>query len=208
MAYVDPLVIPCRQCGRPKSEHSGKNHTGLCPGGGVGQRYLQVGLPARGPWLILEHCLAENHNTVHSSQAGKGRIRCICPHAVSLKKDRDRAWGETRRRDKKEEARRLLTEKANREIEAVQRIAAPRKGAGGRTPRLELAACRGQYDTVDAAYSSDRAYGAARELCGLCPVLQACDRYITDAEEPAGSWGGVWAGMSPRERAQRVVTRV
>lgn len=40
----------------------------------------------------------------------------------------------------------------------------------------------------------------ARLLCESCPARGACLEWIVAVEDPAGSWGGMIGGMSPRER--------
>lgn len=42
----------------------------------------------------------------------------------------------------------------------------------------------------------------AQELCRRCPVLNACDTWITQAENPPGSWHGIYAGKTPTQRKE------
>lgn len=44
----------------------------------------------------------------------------------------------------------------------------------------------------------------AKRWCRACPVLDQCRAWVMEFEhgEPAGNRFGVWAGMTPRERAR------
>jgi WhiB family redox-sensing transcriptional regulator len=41
----------------------------------------------------------------------------------------------------------------------------------------------------------------AKQVCRLCDVRPACLAYITDIEANAGIRHGIWAGLTPTERA-------
>lgn len=48
---------------------------------------------------------------------------------------------------------------------------------------------------------------AARKLCASCLVRDECDAWITRAENPAGAWHGMYAGLTPSERRHRAEAR-
>lgn len=60
---------------------------------------------------------------------------------------------------------------------------------------------------VDAA-KGDRGPGKelARKLCRGCPVRDACHAWVTRAENPPGSWHGMYAGRTPAERRSAAVS--
>jgi hypothetical protein len=43
---------------------------------------------------------------------------------------------------------------------------------------------------------------AARDICAACPITtrRACAGWVLANESPPGSWYGMYAGMTPRER--------
>lgn len=40
----------------------------------------------------------------------------------------------------------------------------------------------------------------ARVMCGQCRVTKECRAWVLEEEEPAGSWGGMIAGLTPEDR--------
>jgi hypothetical protein len=40
----------------------------------------------------------------------------------------------------------------------------------------------------------------ARELCADCPIKRQCAAWVLSAEVVPGSWGGVYGGLSPKDR--------
>lgn len=65
---------------------------------------------------------------------------------------------------------------------------------------LKLLDGAGRKSDSDASLAERRE--AARWMCRGCPVLAQCLTRVTEEEQPAGAWGGFYAGMS---RHQRVV---
>ena len=69
---------------------------------------------------------------------------------------------------------------------------------------LSEARCKGQPTAI--FFAADNERGAtlrrnerrAKDICWLCPVLEACRDYALNAEEPYGIWGG----LNPAERRQ------
>lgn len=173
-----------------------------------------------GPWRILDDCPSPvTHNTLNAARGvtyiratGRSRrqvvAKCICPGGQrAIKRDN--------------EARRLRTITANERNGSTRAHHVHKREAAGeyvpagvRMPDLSGGACQTPLGrtTLDAALSLNggagkKAVQAAKDLCSFCPVAVAakCERYVLAAEQPAGSWAGVWAGMSQSDR--RVLAR-
>jgi hypothetical protein len=82
------------------------------------------------------------------------------------------------------------------------------------TTTLQLAAVPGGWTTKaacagapDLFFGHDRGarHDAASRICESCPVFDRCRDYIDQVEEgiPFGSWFGLFAGETPRERWRR-----
>ena len=70
--------------------------------------------------------------------------------------------------------------------------------------QLRFGACMGAAGImIMDAYRAGRRGSAdsARALCRSCSVIEICGDWILRAEKPAGSWGGVYAAMTPADRA-------
>jgi hypothetical protein len=190
------LLTPCRFCGQERSRHSGVDNAGKCPGSehGDGKRYApmrrRVGpaspLPGGGPWRISEHCSAEYHNSVRAAEGRNGRTKCTCPRGVVLNEKRKADW---RRHDAAREKR------SPRSIVASLPPAAPMP-----EPIRGICVEPQKRQVMDAAYDGAHGYPAAKEVCERCPVIEQCRAYILAAESTPGNWGGVWGGLTPRER--------
>lgn len=162
------------------------------------------------------------HNTCSAAQ-GVYRVKkkafrqpaCICPHAIKLFDD----FRAKRRETYGAEKLQAYQRRQARNKQAPE----ARKGApidGHTTPRhlraapkppkvpwpdLSGGACRSARGvmTMDAYADFPNTHSSvanARELCDSCPVHEACERWIQQAEQPAGSWHGMFAGRTPRER--------
>lgn len=217
----------CRNCGHAKSEHPGKAHAGRCPGekGRGAPRYQSPdtpiyvpvekrGLPGDGPWRILTECPSDMlHNTEYAA-LGRGRApRCCCPRARYLHKVKLERWAE-----KKRERRASAENSEERAKRNAERLAAIKPSKmilqpyiydfvkhpnfrGGLCTKPENLA------TVDKGhniYANQRGIDdreAAKEMCRRCPLRESlCLPWITAAEDPKGSLGGVWAALDPWDR--------
>lgn len=157
------------------------------------------GLPGGGPWLISKFCEAKRHNTVSAATGKsypKSDPKCICPHAVDLLA----AW----RADAP--ARRQMNNTLRLSERRPEPIASMKgypdfTGAVCATPRGQIAALGGM--SVDPSVRGMNRRDRARALCdtGPCPVRDACRAWVLAQEKPAGSWGGVWGGLDPWNRA-------
>lgn len=144
----------------------------------------------------------------YTKSAGQWKImlvdRCICPGG--------RAAIEV---DNASRRARAAQERLRRPAESLREKALKRKTFATpavvvsvvRVPDLEKGACRTAWGLKIADRMLDRPSAQAtqqhRDMCSYCPVLLRCEEYVLAAEKPAGSWAGVWAGMSPRERRER-----
>lgn len=183
---------------------------------------LQIKYPllgvGRGPWLVLAECPATLHNSVRAVRgASTGGVRCICPHGIDL-------WQADlkRERDRKKALRFGISPKPHtRTVNTLKPAVKPsylsNMAEGVRPPEMptgERVPCRWPSNraVVDRAIAATRgpAVRAAQMLCEQCPLAskQECLRWITDAEKPAGSWGGVYAGMTGAQRRQAALERM
>ena len=170
--------------------------------------YSGTELPWTGgrPWRILDECLSSRHNTLNSARgrsytrvSGQWVIRkvapCVCPgarHAVAV--------------DNAGRRRRMI---AAAEIPATQKVSASKAlywvPDGVTMPDLSAGACTSMLGRriMDIAIDGPGSAGVrqAKALCAACPLRESkCRPYILAAEQPAGSWRGVWAGMTQSER--------
>jgi hypothetical protein len=198
---------PCIRCDLPQEQHAGDTHQGACPQdsgklfeeilrGQLPRPYAQRmwkpapwGLPGSGPWVIDPECEAPKHNSITAAE-GRDRtgIRCCCPRANALRVRRNS--GRDRKPPKKPSEYRHIP--APKKVTVVQ-------------PDLSAGACRPPVAAMvfDRAFDSSMAYREARSICDACPLRdRACFSYVKEAEQPPGSWGGVWAGMSPGQRVK------
>lgn len=70
-------------------------------------------------------------------------------------------------------------------------------------PDLPGALCRkpDNMKVFDATYHKGTpCHKDASNICGKCPAKPECGKWVLENETPTGSWGGVWAGMTPGER--------
>jgi len=194
------LKAICDRCGHTRGEHRGGTHQGACPAYSkfIADRVIRglpplsytqrswkpghYGLPGGGPWRIDPACKAPTHNTMWSveKRGNPRKILCICPHGKAL-----------------------IGQRMQRMQAKLVKIGKPMKIEGVQ-PKMEDPHCQGSpllLKIVDAAYDGPSGYPAMQKICRGCPLSQeACLQYVATQEKPAGSWGGVWAGMTPRQR--------
>lgn len=171
------------------------------------------------PWQILDECPAEHHNVQRAALRGPHERRCICPRAVELKRRQNRTRAAMARLAiEKELLMRWVIQnpapllKRERRIEARTKQQQPLGGrpAGalvlGRCASPEGRALMDQIvDTPGGGTSDHRMRRFRMQMCDRCPFAakQACAQYVTENEWPAGSWLGMYAGMSPGQRRAR-----
>jgi Transcription factor WhiB len=149
---------------------------------------VNTGLPGGGPWRILEDCPARLHNTGNApSTRRQGALACICPHGVQVYETRKKIDNA----HKWEQQRPLPRYLRNMSIRAVWLPGALCTTTGGRTLMDAL------------AEQSEGAAAAVKKMCETCPALAQCASWILEAEQPGGSWGGYYAGMTRAERYER-----
>lgn len=148
---------------------------------------------------ISPHCSAPRHNMVKAARGDGGLPRCICPYAVELLKAH-----RARRREHYKDTR-------GKGQDRPGRIAVPPSSIRIRdTPDMTTladGACKTfegmvlMDDYLDAP-GNQKALDRARAVCvKLCDVLDECTAWVRAAEQPAGSWQGMIAGLTRRERA-------
>lgn len=167
-------------------------------------------LPGGGPWRILDECPATFHNT-QSAADRKDRWShafCICPRALELK-----AQGLIRKRALNKAAwqRRQAKKAAPSRAEfASTKVPTMRRVREVPVPDMTNAACstaRGQVIMERAFMRSDVWNDTrARELCNgtdvssACPMRAQCAAWVLGAEVIPGSWGGVYGGLTAKDR--------
>lgn len=161
-------------------------------------------LPGGGPWLIEPDCPSDYlHNTAYAARLPPA-VRCKCPRALWARRQEWRKQDHQRRKPG-----------------AGERIGFPLTLVDASTPDLTSGHCVTggllARKIMDDAYSVTRtvegfaARERAKSVClgsdgAQCPALSACNGWVTKYEDPAGSWGGVYAGKDQWERAGVVVT--
>lgn len=160
-----------------------------------------MSLRSAAPWPVDKNCPAERHNMISVARGDRGQIKCICPHAQELM---DRYRSRRRERyihaDLKNPSRRGRPPKeAHISLDRTALIPPlPFTGGECRTVRgLKV------MDTYTDNPNTDRTRDAARKVCRNCPVYAGCLEWVTRAEQPAGAWHGMIAGMTRNERATR-----
>lgn len=181
--------------GRPPKVHcpAGKSWIRKRPDGSASRQYhfvsaLGPGLPAGGPWRILDDCAAPQHNTVRATESVDNP--CICPRARHLISHRSHARGKN-----------PLTTFV---VPAEHSVRPPDLRGGICTRESVREIVDGGFNTEGTAAAMDTRL-KAKNLCRSCPLLEVCRSYVLAAESPAGSWGGVWGGMDPWDRQGKQV---
>lgn len=214
----------CENCGQMKTLHAGHEYRGLCPDGsgrnyryrGAERAFRDAGLSGGGPWALNPECRSRLHNTLYAAFGRRSDFKCICPRALALGREWQDRQNELRRLKKESEAKR-----AQRNAEKIQAMRPAKmiqqpKGHTLTPPNLAGGACTQPWSAKDveggfntmASTAGIEARAAAARVCGVCPLKQACLDWVTAAEEPRGSWGGVWGGLDPWERMGKRIAEV
>lgn len=165
-----------------------------------------VGWLGGGPWMVLPDCPAPRHNTLSAAKGrycmrrgrySSGLPKCICPRGLEM-----RRMESVQRRDNKK----ALQEAARREELRVPTYLTNTRNQG--VPDLSKGACRTDkgrriIDAAGGKQANSAQVLAARFMCADCSAMVACGDWVTRDEKPAGSWGLMYAGMTPRERIRR-----
>lgn len=166
------------------------------------------GLPMwwTGPWRILPECPATGHNVFRRVERPVDGIKCICPRAQALFNE----YLEMKRQESREgrrKGRRSIMPTLRPIIEGNRGYAAPNwKHAACNTDVGRKLSDRA-YDAVSSTDFAERQRLAMRILCSGCPIETVCRGWVLAEERPAGSWGGVWGGLDPAQRAAIVSRR-
>lgn len=128
-------------------------------------------------------------------------VRCTCPRALILS---ERRLLQNREYKRRSDARlRAGGTPLAREVRQLQPTAKVRM------PDLHLGACQDKwgFDLINSVDGFGKGVSMrrrqVREMCAACPVFTACETWVLAAEEPAGNWGGMIAGMTPGDRVRR-----
>jgi Transcription factor WhiB len=158
------------------------------------------GLPGGGPWAVLADCPAKYHNTLNAARRAAHGGKCVCPGGAAMI-ERERVYQSGR------PARRILIDSPLRAPQYEQNYK-----TSGAVPDLSKGSCRKPWGRplLDAAaavqYRGD-ATRSAQFMCSRCPVRKRCGEWVAQAEDPAGSWGGIYAGMTPHQRRDAMSRR-
>lgn len=185
-------------------------------------------LPGGGPWRIDPGCPSKRlHNTLRSTKQRMEDGRCICPQAAALAAVEQAGRAERRAAEKaamkrregaaigradKPRARRLAGDGTDRVISgdpwATINDAPFMHNVVPNVERPDLSrglctATKPGREAAMAVFDVGRPESIARmrRICDHCPILADCDRWVTANESPAGSWRGMYAGKTARERA-------
>lgn len=147
-----------------------------------------------GPWLVRDDCGSKTHNTYSAvlKSAGINNPRCICPRALAIKAEVA----------VKKQANKLASVRG-KSIPSYVRQVKPDTVV----PDLSKGRCmtQGGRAVMDGAgvrgVGQGERVAAAKWMCiELCAVRFECLAWVTLAEEPAGSWGGIYGGLDANER--------
>lgn len=182
--------------------------------------YNATGLPGGGPWKIVPSCTAQlAHNSLRAATAHKAtgpyrsgapRVKCTCPRALVLLQRYNEGQKERRLRLERE-GKPGPNESRGIEVRKVNDWPVPH--FTGREPCGGLLG-REVFGLAIDMPGTESALRSARALCengadgkSPCPILQQCRAWVLNAEIIPGSWGGVFGGLSKRERiAERIKT--
>lgn len=174
-----------------------------------------------GPWLVKDTCKAERHNTL---TAGRGRVptgrrggeligeKCVCPRALELVEETN----EKARKRRRGELPKVAPQKpADARVKIGRPVGTYLPGyvsnsKGGPAVMLDG---QGLCHTPNGRDIADKVISAAeprghwlklhRSMCDACPVQRLCLDWAQRNEEPAGSWDGMYGGLTQRERSQQ-----
>jgi hypothetical protein len=167
-------------------------------------------LPGGGPWLILDHCRAEKHNTLRAAEGWKAgrrsQDRCVCPRAAAI-------WvaflEERRKKQAADYHRKKPADK--KDVFRGTPVYVQNVKQGVDVPNLQEAPCRtdeGRFVMDNASESRQAGWrNQAVELCLGCKVMVKCAEWVLAAEDPPGSWGGVYAAMTTGDRRREAERR-
>lgn len=172
------------------------------------------GLPGGGPWRILDECPGTLHNTLYAAtRAGRkpGYVACICPRAVAcIEEDRPRHRLDNNNAYARRRAERAEAAKLRALIEQPKSPVTIRLVRETPVPDMTNAACgtdEGQKIMERVIMRSDIWNNdRAQELCASCPIKRQCGAWALSAEVIPGSWGGVYGGMTAKDRKDVAAT--
>lgn len=185
-----------------------------------------VPTPGVAAYPVKPDCPAPRHNTLNAARGVRsysnkfqhrqvtGFPKCVCDRAVQLNDAflaRRRAmhgrrletFTPERTVTESERARRaeLLTTLAEMPRPAVPTPDFVGAGAACAT-EAGIVAMDNYIDSPKTPWAVDM----ARRLCNdKCPIKDACGAWVIASERYAGSWGGMYAGLTPRERQDAVI---
>ncbi len=177
-----------------------------------------------GPWMVLDSCPAVIHNVLRAARghvltgSKYSREKCVCPRAIALNREYL-----ARQSYRSSQIRLGLAMPDGRQsgIREAMTGMPPNRGGGRQSgiaavladmPDLHGGLCVGDADAIrvfDAASASldegSQAISRAKQICAGCPLKQreACGEWAMKGERTPGDWGGVYGGMSPRDRIQK-----
>lgn len=151
-------------------------------------------------WPISPDCPSETyHNTLRAAYGQSGHNKrnihppCTCPHALELK------HAELVKREQERKARRAQ-KSVSMNYHTNIKPGAPvidMSAAGACSTDWGREMFDEYLDRPD-LLSRER---AVKAVCEDCPVRAECLRWVTSAEATPGAWSGVYAGLTPKERA-------
>lgn len=164
-------------------------------------------LPGGGPWMVLPDCPGPAHNTLRAAHGwGRGggsrqqHPRCVCPRAAALL--------ECERIERRERERRVRQAEQEEGMPVKQGSSYMRNAAQGvAVPELTWARCRTPeglqlLDEMTEVCGPAQMFRARKvqAMCFRCVEQQPCAVWALKAEDPPGSWGGVYGGMTAAQR--------
>jgi len=205
----DPLRCDCPRALELREQELERNRAGRrrraaerIAAGGAPPRVTSHVLPGGGPWRILPDCPALLHNTMRAATQGAAEHRCVCPRGLVMK-------GRYVQQKNASRARRNQEKPRGPQASTIMYLNNVRRPAN--TPSLT-----GPCKTPEGLELADRVLSGRsgsvelhRLMCQLCPTLQRCRTWVLEEEVPAGSWGGMYGGLTVTDRrrmARKVVT--
>lgn len=166
-----------------------------------GVRESKFSIYMKGPWALDPECPGHFHNSV---RAGRGRNQprgknqsCVCPRSQALLVEDN-------------EKKRVLQPKQRPERYAPKNIDGltyMKNVLLRNIPDLSGGACftvSGQRVMATLINGGSKpsisATNAAKKMCGGCPVRERCGQWALLAEDPPGTWEGMYGGLMPDER--------
>lgn len=176
-----------------------------------------------GPYRIDDACESLWHNTVTAAtrgrRAGKGSdvrvislVKCTCPRALILRAQyyyTKNARAVLGRQVDSPLRRMLIRRRGMVSVSAWGSLlseALRQREQGGRPVRPDYwrGVCRTDAGVIimdrQASGEQGSALALARSLCDSCPIEQECGLYALLGEPKPGAWGGMYGGMSIKQR--------